>query len=99
MPAHNEQLIPANGVYAIRVLYNGQTYNAMLNIGYRPTVSTEHTLHIEAHIFNFSADVYGEEMEIVFVARLRDEQKFSSLDELKAQLKKDELAAKEVLVG
>lgn len=97
MPAHNEQLIPANGVYAVNVLYNGEIYNAMLNIGYRPTVSTEHTLHIEAHIFNFSADVYGEEMEIVFVARLRDEQKFGSLDELKAQLKNDEVAAKNLL--
>lgn len=97
MPAHNEQLIPANGVYAINVRYNGQVYNAMLNIGYRPTVSTGHTLHIEAHIFDFSADVYGEEMEIVFVARLRDEQKFGSLDELKAQLKKDETAAKKTL--
>lgn len=97
MPAHNEQLIPANGVYAVQVLYKGQAYNAMLNIGYRPTVSTEQTLHIEAHIFNFSADVYGEEMEIIFVARLRDEQKFNSVDELKAQLKNDEIAAKQVL--
>lgn len=94
VPAHAEQLVPANGVYAVHILHNGVEHNAMLNIGYRPTVSAEHILHIEAHIFDFSAEVYDEQMEIVFVSRLRDEQKFNSLDELKSQLKKDEIAAR-----
>jgi riboflavin kinase/FMN adenylyltransferase len=92
-PSDDEQLIPAVGVYAIRVLYNDASYNAMLNIGYRPTVSNEQKLNIEAHLFNFDQDVYEATFDIQFVQRLRDEQKFISLDELKLQLAKDKTAA------
>lgn len=97
VPNHKEQIMPANGVYAVKVTYAGKVYNAMLNIGFRPTVSSDMTLHIEAYIFDFSDDIYNEEIELTFVARLRDEQKFNSLDELKAQLAQDELSAKKVL--
>jgi riboflavin kinase/FMN adenylyltransferase len=89
VPADDDQLIPGNGVYAIRALYNGASFKGMLNIGIRPTVSETLKLHIEAHLFNFNQDIYDQELEISFVARLRDEQKFGSLDELKAQLAKD----------
>jgi len=97
VPNHKEQIIPANGVYAVKVKYAGNEYGAMLNIGFRPTVSSDKTLHVEAFIFDFSADIYNEEIELSFIERLRDEQKFNSLDELKAQLAKDEAAAKKVL--
>lgn len=97
VPNHKEQIMPANGVYAVKVTYAGKEYNAMLNIGFRPTVSSDMTLHIEAYIFDFSADIYYEEIELAFVARLRNEQKFNSLDELKAQLAQDELSAKKAL--
>lgn len=88
-PSHSEQLIPANGVYAIKVIHAGSVYDAMLNIGVRPTVSSEMKLHIEAHIFDFDQDIYNEQLDMEFVARLRDEQKFSSVDELKKQLSID----------
>lgn len=97
VPNHMEQIVPDNGVYAVRVNYNGNVYGAMLNIGYRPTVSDEPVLHIEAHIFDFAQDVYNEQLELEFIARLRDEQKFNSLDELKWQLSKDEEASKALL--
>jgi riboflavin kinase/FMN adenylyltransferase len=97
VPNHKEQIMPATGVYAVHVKYAGTTYNAMLNTGYRPTVSSDRTLHVEAFIFDFSADIYNEEIELAFVQRMRDEQKFNSLDELKAQLGKDEIAVKKVL--
>lgn len=99
VPNHTEQIIPANGVYAVRVNYKGSIYSAMLNIGYRPTVSNENTLHIEAHLFDFSQDIYNESLELEFIARLRDEQKFSSVDALKEQLGKDAEHTKQVLAG
>lgn len=99
VPHDAEQLVPANGVYAVQVILDGVAYNAMLNIGVRPTVSMELSMHIEAHLFDFSGDLYGKDIEIAFVQRLRDEQKFPSLDELKAQLGRDAVAAKNILKG
>lgn len=99
VPNHKEQIIPANGVYAVRVNYEGKYYHAMLNIGYRPTVSNEKTLHIEVHVFDFSKDIYNEQLELEFVQRLRDEQKFSSVDTLKEQLGKDAENAQKVLLA
>lgn len=99
MPADADQLIPANGVYAIRAHYNDASFNGMLNIGVRPTVSNTLMLHIEAHLFDFSRDIYDQELEISFIARLRDEQRFGSLDELKAQLARDAVNAATLLQG
>jgi len=82
------KLIPANGVYVVKVLYQGAEYKGMLNIGMRPTVDGEEKT-IEVHIINFDADIYGEEISLVFESWIRDEQKFESLDALKKQLEKD----------
>lgn len=85
------KLVPANGVYAVRVLIHDQEYKGMLNIGVRPTVDgTEKT--IEVHIIGFDKDVYGEELTVLFDSWIRDEQKFDSLNELKTQLQKDKIA-------
>ena len=61
----------------------------MLSIGYNPTVTDKKELRIEANIFDFDKDIYGDELTLIFVKRLRDEQKFESLDALVAQLHKD----------
>ncbi len=97
-PLDADQLIPEKGVYAIQLQWKDQGYNGMLNIGNRPTVSNELTLHIEAHLFDFSEDIYDETVEIIFVQRLRDEVKFPSLDALKDQLQKDKAAAMHALL-
>ncbi len=97
LPADADQLIPANGVYAVMAEVNGRDHGGMLNIGIRPTVSAELALHIEAHLFDFAADIYGDDLTLSFIARLRDEQKFPSLDALKAQLDADADAAKNIL--
>ncbi len=99
VPAGTEKLIPAVGVYAILAQRdnNKDACKGMLNIGYRPTVSNDMQLHIEAHLFNFNADIYGETIEVRFVARLRDEQKFPSLDALKEQLARDKEDALQAL--
>lgn len=97
VPIDPEQLVPANGVYAVRIKYNEVWYDAMLNIGIRPTVSRDLQLHIEAHLFDFSSDLYDQELELAFVERLRDEQKFPSIDALREQLVKDAETAKTAL--
>jgi riboflavin kinase / FMN adenylyltransferase len=96
-PAEPEQIIPALGIYAIRAIHNGQSYKGMLSIGYNPTVSDKEELRIEANLFEFSKDIYHETVEIFFVKKLRDEQKFDSLDALKEQLHKDQEEALRVL--
>jgi riboflavin kinase/FMN adenylyltransferase len=84
-----DKLIPQMGVYAVQVYMNQLHYKGMLNLGVNPTVSDTQDLKIEVHIFDFAQEVYGAEMDIYFVARIRDEMKFTSLDELKMQLALD----------
>lgn len=90
------KLIPANGVYAVDVLYAGQTLGGMLNVGFRPTVAGTHQT-IETYIFDFEKDIYGEHLTLRFREFLRPEQKFEGLPALVAQLKRDEDAARSVL--
>ena len=82
------KLIPGNGTYAAWVLLNGTRYRGMMNIGIRPTVNG-HELRIEVNILDFEANIYGEELTVHFMKRLRDEKKFDSLEALKEQLKRD----------
>ena len=86
--ADEYKLIAAVGVYACRVAYMGKLYKGMCNIGYRPTID-HGDLTIEVHIFDFDQQIYGEEITIIFVDRMRDERKFDSLTELSQQLKRD----------
>lgn len=88
-----DKIIPGYGVYAVKVKISGELHQGMLNIGNRPTVNNnaDHR-SIEAHVFDFDADVYGQPIEIIFYKKLREERKFDSLDELKDQLAKDKQA-------
>lgn len=88
-PQEPEQLVPAVGIYAVRAVHNGITHDGMLSIGYNPTVSDKKELRIEANLFNFDEEIYGDTLEILFIKKLREEQKFASLDALKEQLHKD----------
>jgi riboflavin kinase/FMN adenylyltransferase len=83
-----QKLIPKNGVYAVRVELKNRFYRGMLNIGMRPTVGGKQ-LSVEVHLLDFSGDLYGETLVVNLTARLRDEQKFDSLDTLKHQLQND----------
>lgn len=82
------KLIAAGGVYACHVEIDGKMYSGMGNIGTRPTVGIN-GLVTEVHIFDFDMDIYGKEIAIYFLERIRDEKKFSGLDELKKQLELD----------
>ena len=87
---------PPNGVYAAHSEVNGTTHRAAVNIGLRPTVAEAEptTLHVEAHLLDFEGDLYGEELTLTFVGKLRDETKFDSLDTLKTQIEKDLVSAR-----
>ncbi|TRX71285.1 bifunctional riboflavin kinase/FAD synthetase [Carboxylicivirga sp. M1479] len=92
------KLIPPDGVYAVQVRVEGKKYGGMLNIGYRPTVNhnVDHR-SLEVHIFDFNRDIYSEEIELHFIQRVRDEQKFDNVDELISQLKIDELKIRQIV--
>lgn len=92
------KLIPGYGVYAVEVLISGKRYGGMLNIGSRPTFNKNaDNRSIEVHIFDFSGDLYNKEITLIFVGKIRDEQKFSGVEALAEQLKKDKIAALKIL--
>lgn len=80
-----DKLIPTDGVYAVKIYHKGSIRKGMLNIGVRPTVDGVGRT-IEVNIFNFNEDIYGEELTIEFILRIRSEQKFPNVDVLKQQL-------------
>jgi riboflavin kinase / FMN adenylyltransferase len=89
--------LPPSGVYAIHALTGGKTHRAVLNIGTRPTLGNPNPpLRVEAHLLDFHGELYGQELEIVFAEKLRNEIKFPSVDELKAQIARDIERAKSV---
>lgn len=92
------KLVPLKGVYAVKARTGGKHFYAMMNIGCRPTVHEDCVEQVlEAHLLDYSGDLYDEEIEVEFVERIRDEKKFGSLDLLKEQLEKDRIIIKEVL--
>lgn len=90
------KLIPADGVYAVKVELNGVMYQGMLNVGNNPTIEGKGR-SLEVNIFDFDQNIYGDEATIYFIERLRDEVKFNGLDELKAALAKDKVNALKIL--
>ncbi|MBX3191708.1 MAG: bifunctional riboflavin kinase/FAD synthetase [Labilithrix sp.] len=95
------EMLPAHGVYAVRVEAPGVfagTREGVMNVGVRPTVDGA-SLRIEVHVLDFEGDLYGAELSVALVARLRGEQKFSGLDELRAQIARDVEAARKALGG
>jgi len=86
---NERKIIPAYGVYAVQVEYEGKLYGGMLNIGMRPTVTDSKELRIEVNIFDFSEMIYGKQLKVFFHKRIRDEVRFSSLSALKEQLATD----------
>ena len=96
------KLIPAPGVYAVRVTVKGQRSKVngnkgMMNIGTRPTFG-EHQQTLEVHILDFKGDLYDKEVKVEFIERLRDEQRFESKEELTDQLLKDEMRIKNLKI-
>lgn len=90
------KLVPANGAYSVIVKYNDTTYKGMLNIGYRPTVGGA-SQTIEVNLFDFDKEMYGEQLAINFIDRLRNEKDFGDVEQLKSQLARDKSIAQQQL--
>jgi len=91
------KLVPHNGVYLVKVYTIGKEFYGMCNIGVRPTIGEGERRTIETNIFNFDEYIYGLDLKIKFIKKIRDEQKFSSLDDLKTQLRKDKQVCLEII--
>ena len=83
------KLVPGNGAYFVRVETVGRQFYGMCNIGHRPTVGSGNARTIETNIFGFDEDIYGLDIKVTFLQKIRDEIRFASLDELKIQLEND----------
>lgn len=83
------KIIPKNGVYLVKAILNSEIYFGMMNIGVRPTIGGKNK-SLEIHFFNFKDNIYNKTISVEIICKIRDEEEFSSIDELKIQLKKDE---------
>ncbi|MCG6892106.1 MAG: bifunctional riboflavin kinase/FAD synthetase [Desulfobacteraceae bacterium] len=91
-----DELCPRMGVYAVTIQAGGQLYRGVANIGYSPTFD-DHLFTVEVHIFDFSGDLYGEEVRVNFVERIRDELRFSSIEALSREIRNDVRRAQDIL--
>ncbi len=82
------KLIPADGVYMVKVIHDNKEYKGMMNIGYKPTVQSADKT-IEVHIIDFDSIIYGENIEVFLIKRIRNEVSFMNTEELKNQLQED----------
>jgi riboflavin kinase/FMN adenylyltransferase len=88
--------LPAVGVYATRPILFGKTYQGISNIGYRPTFEDQDKPNIETHILGFDGNIYGEKIELEFIEKIRDEQKFSGVEAFLAQIERDKATARRI---
>lgn len=89
-----DKLLPPFGVYITRVFIGGEEYCGITNVGCKPTIEGENPVGVETHVLDFSDDVYDMQVEVEFLHRIRAEEKFGSIEELKAQLQQDIKIAK-----
>ena len=93
-------VVPPGGVYAVHCALGGQSHRAVLNIGFRPTLqSAAPELRVEAHLLEFDGDLYGQELEVTFIEKLRAEQKFPSLEDLRGQIAADIRSARSLFAN
>jgi riboflavin kinase / FMN adenylyltransferase len=98
LEASRDAVQPGMGVYTAMVHLNGMWYKSMVNVGIRPTLNL-HEVTIEAHLFNFEGNIYGETISIHFLEKIRDEMRFNSLSELKQQLNADNEHARRAIAN
>lgn len=92
------KIIPAKGVYAVRINHYGEFYSGMMNVGTRPSIDeSNQKISVEVHLFDFSEEIYGQTLEVNFIERIRDEKKFDSKSLLVDEIKKDKVRAERIL--
>jgi len=95
----NELNVPGKGVYAARAQIKDRIFQAVVNIGSKPTFHEEYPISIEAHLIDFHDDIYGETMRLYFIDKIRDERRFNNVEELVGQISKDRDRAKQIASG
>ena len=90
------EVFPKNGVYVVEVIYNNKVYGGVTNIGFKPTFGND-ALSVETHILDFDQNIYGKKIKLNFIKRLRNEKRFSSIEALAAQIKRDIEEARKIL--
>jgi riboflavin kinase / FMN adenylyltransferase len=93
----NYLILPHKGVYITKTLLDDKLYGSITNIGFNPTFEGQDTVTVETHIIDFEGDIYGKKIEVFFLQKLRNEKKYSSVNELIEQIKIDMLKAREFL--
>ncbi|MBT6326726.1 MAG: hypothetical protein HOJ35_12205, partial [Bdellovibrionales bacterium] len=91
----HDRLVPKRGVYITQTLSSGMIYNSVTNIGFHPTFNKAEKLIIETHILDFDLDIYGEDIVVYFMKYIREEQKFTSVNDLIKQINADITITKE----
>jgi riboflavin kinase/FMN adenylyltransferase len=92
-----KRVSPVSGIFAVRVRAGGRWWPGVASLGVRPTIAGGGEPLLEAHLFDFDGDLYGQRIEVEFVAKLRDEAKFADLDALRAQMDRDAAEARKIL--
>jgi riboflavin kinase/FMN adenylyltransferase len=94
----HHEVVPASGVYAVKVIIDGRIFPGTCYIGTRPTLKIQQTARsIEVYIFGLNKNIYGEYAEIQFIKKIRESRKFKNLEALSCQIKKDIIEAKKIL--
>lgn len=94
----HHEILPPSGVYIVKVVLDKKFFSGICNIGRKPTVQGHNKeKHVEVFIFNFSKNIYGKDLEIQFIKKIREERKFSSLMQLASQIARDSKKAKNIL--
>ncbi len=88
--------LPAVGVYATETIYKGELHLGITNVGYRPTFEDQDEPNVETYILDFNRDIYGNRLTLKFIEKLRDEEKFTSLESFLEQIERDKTAAREI---
>jgi len=97
IPIDPDKVIPAHGIYAVSVDVSGSRKGGIMSIGTRPAIQDSSGVHLEVHILDFTESIYGQELTIHFIEKIRDQQYFDSLDKLQAAMRGDEKISREIL--
>lgn len=95
----SELNVPGKGVYAARAQIQERIFQAVVNIGSKPTFHKEYPISIEAHLIDFHDDIYGKKMRLYFIDKIRDERRFNNVEELVGQISRDRDKAKQIASG
>ncbi len=91
------KVVPAHGIYVVMAEVSGERNGGMMSIGVRPAIKNSEGVHLEVHLFDFERTIYGEELVVHFIKRLRGELDFVSMEQLQEAMQKDEIAARKIL--